>query len=175
MTWERLLADLDDLDQQAAGAFAVERRLEVEERARSVYAEVTAGARLMAAVGSNVLLRVRGVGDLEGRLVRVGDGWCLLAVAGHEWVVPWTSVLAAWDLPANAVPPEAWPVTARLGLGAALRQVAEEAGGCELRLVDGTACTGRLGRVGADFVEVRSRGRHGAVTFAALAAVRSVD
>lgn len=175
MTWERLLDDLDDLEQQAAGAFAAERGLEVEERARSVYAEVTLGSRLMAGVGATVGLRLTGVGELSGRLVRVGDGWCLLAVGEQEWLVPWPSVLGVRGLPGNAVPPEAWPVTARLGLGAALRHLAEDGAECEVRLTDGGAWSGRLGRVGADFVEVLpGEARSAAVVgFPALAAVGS--
>lgn len=173
MTWERLLAELDDLDQQAAGAFAAERQLEVEERARSAYAEVTLWSRLMAAVDATVLVRVLAVGELGGRVVQVGDGWCLLAVRDREWLVPRSAVVAVVGLRAGSVPAEAWPVTSRLGFGAALRQVAEDGSECELRLTDGSALTGRLGRVGADFVEVDRSGHPCAVAFDGLAAVLS--
>ena len=45
-------------------------------------------------------------------------------------------------------------MTARLGLGSALRRVADGGEECRVRLRDGTAYDARLGRVGADFVEV---------------------
>ena len=67
------------------------------------------------------------------------------------------------------------PVTARLSLGSALRRVADGGEECRVRLRDGTAYDARLGRVGADFVEVVT-GAHAetwVVAFAALAAVHS--
>ncbi|MBD8870263.1 hypothetical protein [Nocardioides donggukensis] len=179
MTWEsRLLAFLDDLELQAQGAFAAERGLEVAERARAEYAEVTLAARLMAALDGEVSLRVAGVGELTGRLARVADGWCLLATPEREWVVALAAVGAARGLPTGAVPAAAWPVTARLGLGSALRRLAEDGEECAVRLRDQTAYVGRLGRVGRDFVEVRS-GEYPRleapvlVPFAGLAAVHS--
>lgn len=175
MTWERpLSALLDDLEQQAEGAFAAERDAEVAERARTEYAGVTLAARMMAAVGHDVAMRVTGVGELAGRLARVADGWCLLEAGDREQVVTLGAVAAVRGLPAGAVPVEAWPVTARLGLGSALRRLAEEGGECGVRLRDGTAYDGRLGRVGADFTEVATTDQSApvAVAHAAVATVQ---
>ncbi|RYP88417.1 hypothetical protein EKO23_03580 [Nocardioides guangzhouensis] len=175
---EQLFALFDDLEQQAEAAFAAEREGEVAEQARSAYAEVALAARLMAAVGAPVSLTVEGVGALEGTLQRVAAGWCLLDVAGQGWIVRLPAVQVVRGLPARSVAEAAWPVTARLGLGSALRRVAEARDPCRLLLRDGTTYDARLGRVGADFVEAHlgetppgTRTGPVLVAFTALAAV----
>ena len=87
--------------------------------------------------------------------------------------MPLPAVQVVRGLPARAVPEDAWPVTARLGLGSALRRVAEEQDECRLRLRDGTRYDARLGRVGKDFVEacVGDHREAVVVAFTALAAV----
>jgi hypothetical protein len=175
-SWEaRLFSLLDDLEVQAEGAFAAERDLEVAERARAEYASVTLAARLMAGVGAEVGLRVTGVGELSGRLARVADGWCLLESGGRDWACRLAAVATARGLPATAVPVEAWPVGARLGLGSALRRLADAGERCGVRLLDGTAYDGRPGRVGQDFVELHAGagGPPVLIAFAGLAAVHS--
>jgi hypothetical protein len=166
-----LAAFLDDLEQQAQGAWATDRGLEVAERARAEYARVTLAGRLMAALGGRIALQVSGVGSLAGEVVRVADGWLLLAEGNVEWLVLLDAVETARGLSARAVPPEAWPVTARLGLGSALRAMAGER--CVARLRSGAQLDGRVGRIGADFVELHPDGGTTVlVAFAALAAVR---
>ena len=56
----------------------------------------------------------------------------------------------------RAVPEVAWAASARLGLGAALRRLADTAEPCSLLLTDGRRHDGTLVRVGADFVELAS-------------------
>jgi len=174
--WEqRLLTVFDDLEQQAAAAFGAEREAEVAERARSEYAGVTLATRLMAARDTRVTLAVEGVGAVSGVLQRVAADWCLLGAGGQDWIVRLPAVGSVRGLPSHAVAEAAWPVTARLGLGSALRRVADGGEECRVRLRDGTAYDARLGRVGADFVEVIS-GDHAetwVLAFAALAAVHS--
>lgn len=175
--WEqRLLTVFDDLEQQAAAAFAAEREAEVAERARSAYADVTLATRLMAARGTRVTVVVEGVGAVSGELQRVAADWCLLGAGGQDWIVRLPAVGSARGLPSHAVAEAAWPVTARLGLGSALRRVADGGDECRVRLRDGTAYDARLGRVGADFVEATITGDHAETrlfAFAALAAVHS--
>lgn len=152
--WEqRLMALFDDLEQQADALFVAEREAEVAERARSEYATVTLATRLMAARGAEVGLVVEGVGTVSGPLHRVAGDWCLLGAAGQDWIVRLPAVVAVRGLPSLSVAEAAWPVTARLGLGSALRRLADGREECRLRLRDGTAYDARLGRVGADFVE----------------------
>ena len=65
---------------------------------------------------------------------------------------------------------------ARLGLGSALRRLADAGERCVLHLLDGTSHEATLRRVGADFVEaVEGEGRIVLVAFAAVAAVQSRD
>ncbi|MEN8704764.1 MAG: hypothetical protein ABF306_01385 [Nocardioides marinisabuli] len=177
MTWEERLFDvLDDLEQQAEALYGAERSLELADRARAAYAEVSLASRLMAATGSQVRLEVRGVGALAGSLERVGQGWLLLRGPAQDWVVRTAALSAAHDLPERSVPEVAWPATARLGVGSALRRLADSGERGVLHLVDGSRHDGVPARVGADFVEVRAAGeRVVLVALEALAAVQSRD
>lgn len=168
---DRLAGFLDDLAMQADAAMTAERDLEVVERARAEYARVTLAARLMASLDRTVELSVDGVDTLTGRLERVADGWLLLHASGAEWIVRLAAVSSARGVVARAVPAEAWPVTARLGVGSALRGLAGET--CVVRLRDTTAHEGRLGRVGADFVELLQGERVTLVALASIAALRT--
>lgn len=171
MSWEHdLFAALDDLEGQAEGAFAAEREAEVADRAAAEYARVPLVARLMASVNRDVVLGVLGVGVVRGELRRVGPDWCLLAAEQQEWVVraaALTTVVGASD---RARPEAAWSPVDRLGLGSALRRLAQAGERCVLRTVDGAAHEAVLRRVGADFVETTD-GR--LLGFAGVAAVQS--
>ena len=68
----------------------------------------------------------------------------------------------------------AWSPLARLGLGSALRRLADAGERCVLHLLDGTSHDAVLRRIGADFVEVTvGEGRTVLVALDALAAVQS--
>lgn len=177
MTWEDRLFDvLDDLEQQAEALYDAERSLELADRARAAYAEVSLASRLMAATGTSVRLDVRGVGPVAGDLERVGTGWVLLRGPAQDWVLRTAAVTAAHGLPERSVPEVAWPATARLAVGSALRRLADIGERCVLHLVDGSRHDGVLQRVGADFVEVAGAGRQVAlVATDQLAAVQSRD
>ena len=118
----------------------------------------------MAAVDHDVTLELAGVGAVSGRLTRVATGWCLLRGAGQDWVVRLEAVAAVQGASDRAVPELAWPPVARLGLGAALRRLADAAEPCSLHLTDGRRHDGTLLRVGSDFVELATgaAGRAGA-------------
>jgi hypothetical protein len=74
------------------------------------------------------------------------------------------------------VPEVAWSPVARLGIGSALRRLADAGERCVLHLVSGVREEGVPERVGADFVELRLAGdRVSLVALAALAAVQSHD
>jgi hypothetical protein len=166
VAWEeQLFALLDDLEQQAGALWDAERAPELADRSRAAYAEVGLASRLMAAVdaggpggpggpGSTVGLDLVGVGLLTGRLQRVARGWCLLAAHDHDWVVRTAAVRAVHGAPVRAVPEVAWPAAARLGLGSALRRLAEAGERCTLHRVDGVRHDGVVRRVGADFLEL---------------------
>ena len=176
MSWEEeLFAYLDDLEGRAGAMYAAERAPELADRSRVEYQSVSLATRLMAAVDHDVTLELAGVGTVSGRLTRVATGWCLLRGPGQDWVVRLETVAAAHGLSDRAVPELAWPAVARLGLGAALRRLSDEAEPCTLHLTDGRRHDGTLLRVGADFVEVAAgdAGRVVVVGFAHLAAVQS--
>lgn len=174
MLWEeKLLAFLDDLEQQAEGLALAERDTEVAELSRAEYAQLDLLARLHASLDRRLTFGVAGGDPVSGRLVRVGRDWCLLAGAGVDWVVPLAAVGYVRGVSDRAVGETARPVVARLGLGSALRWLAEARLPVVLRRTDGGCDSGILGRVGADFVEVRCPGDVLLVPFAAVAAVGS--
>ena len=176
MSWEEeLFALLDDLEQQAEALYAAERDADLADRSRAAYREVTLASRLMASVGAEVRLDVTGVGAVAGVLDRVGDGWCLVAGPAQDWVVALRAVAGVTGAAERSVPEVAWSPVARLGLGSALRRIADAGERCVLRLTDGTAYDGLPRRIGADFVEVAVADRTVLVPFAALAAVQSRD
>lgn len=183
MRWEEKLLDLfEDLEQQAAGLHLAERDAEIADRSRSEYAGVTLVSRLHGSVGAVVTLDVIGVGVVEGALLRVGADWCLVrsTPSGHEWIVALAGVKRAGGLTDRAVNEVARSVAARLGLGSALRGVADTQAVILVHHVDGTQSRGHLARVGADFVELVSAddhrpntpGRCDVLGFETLAAVR---
>jgi hypothetical protein len=158
-----LLALFDDLEQQAEGLALAQRDEEVLDRLRDEYAEVDLLSRLHASAGRDVVVSARGAGDLPGVLGRVGSDWCLLGRTGWgassvEVLVHLPLVTSIRGLADAAEPAAARSVLGRLGLTACLRRLAEAGGTHTLRLADGTARTGSLGRVGADFVEVWADG-----------------
>jgi hypothetical protein len=165
----------DDLEQQAEGLALGARDAEVAEQRRWEYAQVDLASRLFSSVGARLLVSVTGVGAVDATLRRVGDGWCLLDAGRQEWIVPLAAVGSLRGLADRGVADRARPVTARLGLASALRGVAESRAEAVLHGLDGALLRGVLGRVGADFVEVRAGESGGVevVPFGALAAVRT--
>jgi hypothetical protein len=172
-SWEeQVFALLDDLESQAAAGYAADREAELADRSRTEYGEVTLAARLMASVGAEVTLTVRGVGLLRGVLERVASGWLVLGAGTRDWVVRQPAIGALTGASDRAVPEIAWPAVARLGVASALRRLADSGVRCVLHLIDGTRHQGELRRVGADFVEVDDEGRLTLVALASLAAVQ---
>jgi hypothetical protein len=176
MGWEdELFAYLDDLEQQAAALYDAERAIDLADRERAEYQQVTLASRLMASVDADVVLELAGVGTVSGRLERVADGWLVVSGAGQDWVVRTAAVVAAHGLSDRSVPEVAWPVVARLRIGSALRRLSDGQVACSLHLVDGRRHDGVVRRVGADFCELRvgDPGRLVLVAFEQLAAVQS--
>ncbi|GAA1999554.1 hypothetical protein [Nocardioides kribbensis] len=177
MSWEeQLFAVLDDLEQQAEAAYDAERVVELADRARAEYQQVTLASRLMASVGLPVALEVRGVGAVTGVLERVAADWVVVGGAAQDWVVLTRAVDVVRGASARSVPEVAWSPVSRLGFGSPLRRLADARERCLLHLVDGARHEGVLQRVGSDFAEVLTGvDRTALVSFAALAAVQSRD
>lgn len=171
---ERLFAFFDDLEQQARVLYDAERASELADRSRSEYAAVTLLSRLMASTDEELTLDVLGVGPVSGHLRRLGPDWCLLRAPGQDWVVRVAAVKAVEGASQRSVPEVAWSPVNRLGLGSALRRLADAGVECRLHALDGTTRTGTLGRVGADFAELAvAPGRVVLVARDSLAAVQS--
>ncbi len=176
MGWDERLFDLlDDLEGQAEALYAAERDAELADRSRAEYASVTLAARLMASVGRPVALDVAGAGRVAGELRRVGAGWCLVGNGGRDWLVPTDAVEAAEGLSERAVPEVAWSPVARLGLGSALRRLADEATPCVLLTRSGIRHDVVLLRVGGDFVEAETEGERPRRVVVALTSIGVVQ
>lgn len=177
LSWEEDLFTLfDDLEQQAEALYDAEREVELADRSRAEYHHVTLESRLMASIGRDVVLDVRGVGAVAGSLERVATGWCVLRGHAQDWVVRTEAIAAVHGASERSVPEVAWSPVARLGLGSALRRLAEAGERCVLHLVDGASYEAVLRRVGGDFVEARiGEDRTVLIAYAALAAAQSRD
>lgn len=176
MTWEEdLFALFDDLEAQAEGAYLLEREAELADRTRAEYAAVTLASRLMASAGADVVVAVAGVGPVAGVLERVATGWCLLRGPGQDWIVSLSAITSVAGASHRSVPEVAWSPITRLGLGSALRRLADAGSPCVFRLRDGGRVDGVVRRVGKDFTEVATgeAGRVLLVAFDAVAAVQS--
>jgi hypothetical protein len=175
VNWEeQLFSVLDDLEQQAEALYDAERDLDLADRSRSEYAQVTLASRLMASLEADLTLELRGVGRVSGILQRLGTGWCLLQSAGQDWIVRTEAIVVVRDASARSVPEVAWSPVTRLGLGSALRRVADAGERCLVHLVDGGRQDVVLTRVGKDFVEGADHsGRPILVPFVAISAVQS--
>ena len=175
MGWEDdLFALFDDIEGRAEALYDSEREPELADRSRAEYQQVTLASRLMASIGAELTLDVIGVGSVTGRLDRLGDGWCLVTGPAQDWVVALASVGVVHGVAERSVPEVAWSPLTRLGLGSALRRIADSGERCVLHLRDGSARDGVLRRVGADFVELHGAGdRTALVGFDALAAAQS--
>ena len=175
MSWEEdLFAYLDDLEGLADAWYDAERAADLADRSRAAYREVTFASRLAASVGTDVRLEVRGVGPVGGTLERVASDWCLVRGADQDWVVSVPAVTGLDGASDRSLPEVAWPPAARLGIGSALRRLADAGERCVVRLTDGSAHDAVLRRVGADFVEaVTGEERVVLLAFTALAAVQS--
>ncbi len=172
---ERLLALFDDLEQQAEGLSLAARETDVAELGRAEYAEVDLAARLHASVGRAVHLDLGGWGRREVVLERVGRGCAVVREprpGARATVVNLDHLRGAAGLDPGARPEELRRVTARLGLGSALRHLAQEVDRVLVVRSDGEHRVAALGRLGADFVElVGETGQVEVVPLAALVAV----
>jgi hypothetical protein len=156
MRWERLF---DDLEAQAAEAEQASLGPEVADRTRRELARVRLADRLRAAVGCRVTIVVAGVGQVTGTVQAAGPDWLLVSErAGSETVIRTAAVVSVGGLGAHAAVAGAeGEVGARLGLAYVLRGIARDRSEVVMSLTDESTLTGRVDRVGADFVDVAMR------------------
>lgn len=175
MRWEEsVFALFDDLERQAEGLHLEQRLGEVEALSEAGYAEVSLASRVHASVGARVRAALVDGTEIRGRLARAGDGWLLLDSGSSEWLVRLPAVTLIEGLTPASLPRSLWPLAARLSVGSALRRISGAEEACVLRMVGGQQVAGVLGRVGADFVEVRSASADLVVPTTTIAAVQVV-
>lgn len=174
MRWEEnVFALFDDLEMQAQGLHLQERVGEVDALAKAGYAEIDLASRVHASRDREVRLVLHDGTEVAGRLTRAGSGWVLLDAGSCEWLVSLGGVSVIEGLGVSSLPSALWPVVARLSVRSALRRISEVGGSCVMWLVGGRQVTGCLGRVGADFVELRSATAALVVPTEAISAVQS--
>ena len=175
MRWEERLFELfDDLEGQASALYDAERGAELADRSRAEYHHVALDSRLVASVGSTLGLEVAGVGRVDGELRRTGDGWCLVSGHRQDWIVRTAHIHVVHGASERSVPEVAWSPLQRLGVGSALRRLAESQARCLVHLADGAQHEAVVLRVGQDFVEVESpAGARLLLAFDGIAAVQS--
>jgi hypothetical protein len=151
--WENLFADLEREWEALADS---ERQAEIAERTRAEFAQVDLVQRLRGSEGRQVRLLARGGHEVCGVLSRVGADFVLIGLPRQECVCPLAAVVSVSGLGPGSVPADvAGPVRARLGLGSVLRRVAADRSVVTAVLDPaGRALTGRVQRVGSDFLEL---------------------
>ncbi len=171
---EQLFAFLDDLEGQAEALYDADREGELADRSRAEYAVITLASRLQASLGSEVVLDVLGVGQVAGVLQRVGADWCLTHGAAQDWVVRLAAVVGVDGASSRSVPEVAWSPVARLGLGSALRRLADTGERCVVHGIDRSTRDVVISRVGRDFIEAtQGEGRTVLLALPTIAAVQS--
>lgn len=142
--WDRLF---DDLEAQLAAQTRLELDAEVAERTRTERSKVTVGERVAGAVGSPVVVRLRGGSIARGVLEDSGDGWLLLVEGtGRQLLVPTGAVLGVSGLGR----PRDDTRARRFGMGSALRGISRDRRAVAVVDVDGGTVHGTIDAVGAD-------------------------
>ena len=155
MGWEAsMFALFDDLEQQAEGMHLADRDADVADLSLAEYAGVNLAARLHAALGLDLQVRLVGGHAVGGRLARLGEDWLLLVDRTAEWVVRHAGIAGVSGLANRADHQETWSVMDRLTLRTVLRGLSGGHEHCLVRFVDGSQVEGRMGRVGSDFFEL---------------------
>jgi hypothetical protein len=185
MRWERLF---EDLEAQADLLARQDLAAEVAEHTRAERGQVELAARMAAALGGALRVKVWGMGWLPVRLVDVGAGWVLLearaelAGRGLELLVPAGAVLGVEGL-GSSVDGRPGAASRRFGFSQALRAVSRDRSTVRVHDRGGDHVTGTVDRVLADHLDLtrhaddeapRARAVRGTVSlpYAAIAAVR---
>ena len=148
MAWDDVFAEL-------AAEFAAAEREEDEARLGDLVAAELAGTtfadRCRARGGSRLTLRLADGSSRTGTVRDATRAWVMLADGDRRTLVPLSAVVLAWPLHGSA--PEPGLVEKRIGLGHALRALAEEQVAVLVRTTAGDH-RGRIVRVGADHLDL---------------------
>lgn len=170
MRWDDLFADLEA---RLAAQHAAELGATVAERTRAERAAVELAGRLLAHRGAVEVVLRRG-DSVSGEVADAAPAWVLLEDGPREHLVPIAAIAVIVGL-GDVTVGDAGPVLNRLGLGHALRGVAQDRSMVRV-LVAGLTVSGRVDAVGADHLDLsevapdtlRATGRRRAIAFAAL-------
>lgn len=180
--WRDHLADLEAaLDSAARAALAAE----VADRTRRELGAVDLAARLRAARGTLLGLRVRGLGVVNGWLVAQGPDWVEVRQAPDAsptsgdrphagLLVSAAAIVTVTGLPSGARPASGG-VQGRLDLRYRLRGLARDRAWVRLTLVDGTTVRGVAGGVGRDWWELAAEPHGSQLQTVALSALAGVQ
>ncbi|MCK9795057.1 hypothetical protein M1843_14995 [Isoptericola sp. 4D.3] len=155
--WELLFADLEARFEAEEVA---EREGAVAELTRAEQASIPLVDRLRAASGGVLRLELLDGEGLEGTVSRVARAWVLLDGHGArgrvQHLVPTRALATVVGLGRSATPSGA--MTDGLGLGHVLRGLQRDRARVLVRTAGGSV-TGRIGRVGADHLDVEEADR----------------
>lgn len=147
--WDRLF---QDLEAQLEAEGSRELRAEIADRTRRERALIELRARLLANLGTDVVVRTAAA-SYEGSLAEVGADWLLLqASQARPVLVPMTAIRSLVGLRPGVHEPSV--VTRSLGLGAALRAVSRDRAVVRVVDLEGRALTGTIDSVGADHLDL---------------------
>ena len=148
MAWDEVFAEL-------AAELAAAERDEEEARLGDLVAAEVAGTtfadRCRARRGKPLTVRLTDGSSRTGTVRDATRAWVLLTEGDRRVLVPLSAVVLAWPLRGSA--PEPGPVEGRIGLGHALRALAEEQSAVLVRTAAGDH-RGRIVRVGADYLDL---------------------
>lgn len=151
MRWDELFADME-AQLEAARFRDLER--EAAELTRAETAEALLQDRFVACRRALVHAGLRGGSAVRGEVVTAGMGWIMLADAAAEVLIPVESLLWVEGLDRRRGDPER---RSRLGLGHAVRALAQARAAVRVVLVDGVpgaALEGTIDRSGRDHLDL---------------------
>lgn len=162
MRWDRLFADLE--------ATSVElERSEAEGLADDLRDEIWAETSWRDLVGGQVVLEVRGAGQVAGQVAAISQRLLRLRAGTGGHLVSCPAVTGVLATERRADPPSR--IDAAMGWGQALRRLRDDAGPVRLVLGDGRTFDGSIEVVGRDFVRLNAGRATRTVVLDAIAVV----
>ncbi|UFU07602.1 hypothetical protein [Ruania halotolerans] len=168
MRWDDVFADLQA---EFDAALRSEDEAEIAELARAEMASTVLADRCRARRGHELTVRVRDGSDRTGIILESNRAWLLIGAGERRVLVPMSAVVLAWPL-GGEVAPEPGAVELRMGLGRALRALAQTGSEVAVRTLAGDH-RGRLARVGADHCDLVTPQALITVAWAGLMSVES--
>lgn len=149
MRWDRLLAEIE-------AAALDEATLERDALAGELVDEEWAAVRARDLIWGDVALDVRGVGWIEGQVVRPAEDFVVMTAGVRDVIVARSAVLGWRGGTGRA--PELLGVGARLGWSQLLRAIRDDGEDVRVVRIDGSQVVGTIGAVAQDAIRVRPLG-----------------